>query len=324
MISVNRIVFNKFSSQDFDLICDLAFDGDGGETDSFLTREAVESESYRGEFKRVHNYKYTESFAPKFTFIKKDFEDFTFEEQRRVIKWLTSTHNASFLTVYYDDSEVVTWEALGGFTEITTYKIGNGRTVGFVVTFESVNPYALSELHTITKDVSNPTDNIITINLETDEPQSCVYPRITVKQNNVTSIVEVSRALTDADQWLDGVVYHYDGTYYWVDNAGKKHISATNDSGFKTTGVAITNKCIDENQETKVASTRVINNIIGETVVLDGANKVISSSRTNGRIFGDDFDWSWMPLFEGINTISVIGNCTVTLEWRTPIKCGEY
>ena len=72
MISVNRILYNKYSSMDFNLKTCLSFDGDSGETDSFLGREAVSSESYRGDFKRVHSYKYQDVLAPTITFIRVD------------------------------------------------------------------------------------------------------------------------------------------------------------------------------------------------------------------------------------------------------------
>lgn len=293
MISVNRITYGTFSSKDFDLKTCLAFDSDSGEAESFLTREAVASESYRGEFKRIHNFKYTEVFSPQITFIKEDFSDFTLEEQRQVLKWLTSTPNASFLTVYYDDSEVISWEALGGFTEITPYKLGNGRTVGIVATFESATPWALSPLKKITKSLNGGwtedgraltntsiqgSTSTVTFNVASDEPQSLIYPRITIEQS------------TSAD-----------------------------------TTVSITNTYTDSTNVVRKVNTIVKNNIAGETIILDGANRVVSSSRPNGRIFGDDFvNWTWMPLFDGENTISVTGNCVVTMEYRLPIKCGEF
>ena len=323
MISANRIEFRNHSSLDFDLYVSCAFDSDEGETDTYLTREAVASESYRGEFKRIHNFKYTETFNPKFTFIKNDFSDFTLEETRKVLKWLTGSSNASFLSVYEDDSNVLDFEILGGFSDISLYKLGNGRTVGIVATFESAFPYALSPLKTITKDVSDPTDNVIKIDIDSDEPESVVYPRVTIQQNS-SPVIQINHAMTDSDEWLSGCVYHYDGIYYWTDIHGKHNLS-TNNSEFETTGVVITNTYIDDDKNTKQVATKIINNIPDETVILDGANKVVLSNRSGGRIFGDDFiDWTWLPLFDGENTISVTGNCIVTLEYRTPVKCGEY
>jgi hypothetical protein len=88
------------------------------------------------------------------------------------------------------------------------------------------------------------------------------------------------------------------------------------------TGVIIKNTYADEDDISHVATLRIANNARDEVVVLDGANRVVSSSATN-RIFGDYFNWQWLPLYDGANTIEVIGNCTVTFEFREPRKIGE-
>jgi hypothetical protein len=68
----------------------------------------------------------------------------------------------------------------------------------------------------------------------------------------------------------------------------------------------------------------VKNNTATETVVVDGANQIISSTNTK-RIFGYDFiNWTWLPLYDGKNELTVDGNCTVTLEYREIRKVGEY
>ena len=308
------------SSLEFDLWTELAFDSDSGDTETHLSREAVISESYNGTLNRVHGYKWDESFTFTVTLVKQDYSDFTQQENRAILKWLTSSKNAGFIDIYKDDSEVISWSALGNFITVSQYKMGNGRIVGYVAEWESATPWALSPLKTITKDVSNPTDNTITIQVDTDEPESAIYPRITIQQDNVTSVVEINTPLTDKDKLIDGTVYHYDDTYYWRDAEGTFHESNENVSGFDTMSVVITNTY----KNTNIITSTVKNNIKGETVALDGANRVISSSRTNGRIFGDDFSWQWLPLFEGTNTISVVGNCTVKFEWREPIKTGEF
>ena len=323
MISVNRINYAGYSSQDFDLKTCLSFDSDSGETETYLNREAVASESYRGDFKRVHNYKYNETLAPTLTFIKNDFKDFSLEEQRKVLKWLTSKDVVSFLTVYHDDSEVISYEILGGFTEIQTYKLGNGRVVGFTAVFESIAPWAFSPLNTITKDVSNASDNKITINLETDDSQNAVYPRVTIQQDSTTNVISINHEMGDQDNWVEGSVFYNGTNYYWIDAKGVKHTSTTNTSDFDTTSVSIRNTHTDDYGKVTVFDTLMKNNIKGETVVLDGANRVVSSS-SESRIFGDDFSWNWTPIYEGKNELSFVGNCTVTIEYRYPIKCGEY
>lgn len=313
MISVKAIKYNTFKNTDFDLIVDAAFDSDNGESDSFLDRESVLSATYNGKLRHVHNYKFTNVFSPTFTFIKKDFSDVTVKEQKRIFAWLTSKSTPSFLTAYEDDSKTIAFECLGAFTDVKPYKLANNRTVGFTAVFESTMPWALSPI----REYNYPEDMEITIG--SDDLDSPIYPKLTIAQSSATSVVELDHALTDTDKWLPNTIYHYGTKYYWLDSNGEKHESEKNESGIDTTSVVITNT-IYENGMLKTYKTQVINNIVGETVVLDGQNKIVSSSRTSGRIFGDDFDWSWLPLFNGLNTISVIGNCTIKIEFREPIK----
>ena len=317
MISIHRLIYNGYSSDDFDLCCELAFDSESGATSTYLSREAVASETYRGDIQRTSSYKYTEVLEATVTFVDKNFGDFDLNRQRKILKWLTSKDTPSFLTVYHDDSTVISYEILGNWTQCDTYKLGNGRVVGFQCTFTSISPFAFSPLRIIEQDVSDPTDNKnkITIDLETDDPQNAVYPKITITQKGL--VVAVNQ-ITYNDM-VEGTVY-YDGTlWYWWNAEGKTVNASSNSSGLNTTSVLITNTHSDFDNSFK---TLVKHNGSTETVVLDGANKVVSSSAT--RIFGDDFDFNWLPLYEGKNELSFEGNCNITIEYRTPIKCGAF
>lgn len=324
MLSPYKIEWDSRTSLDFDCWTEISFDGDDGETETHLSREAVVSESYNGVLKRAHNYKWNEVFTFKMTIIKQDYSDFTQSENRAILKWLTGRPNAGFIDIYKDDSEVVDFCVLGNWVNVSSYKLGNGRIVGYIAEFEGLTPWALSPLKTVTKDVSNPDNSEITLNISTDEPKTPIYPKITINQKSNSVVVAVDHAMTDLDDWIDGTVYSYNNNYYWKDENGKHQSSTTNTSGFETTSVVLANTYKDFDKQTKTKKTVIKNNIIDETVILDGANRVVSSSRTDGRIFGDDFSWQWLPLVEGTNTISIIGNCTVTIEWREPIKCGEF
>jgi hypothetical protein len=239
-----------------------------------------------------------------------------------------------------------------------------------VARFEATTPWALSPLKTVTKNISEPSDNVITINLETDEPESAVYPRVTIKPTGLVvkiddelnehsdmmyntvyyngtyyywrpsvpeqrsdttkpdfewKVVEVDHSYTDSDKWEDNTIYYYKGTntYYWLEYyAFHKELGKPN---LTTTGVLLTNTHTDYfNKSQTLPSTEIINNALGEEIILDGANRVVSSSHET-RIFGDDFvGWTWLPLYDGLNEITVVGNCEVTLEYRYPIKCGEF
>jgi hypothetical protein len=254
-----------------DLIMCVALDSDNGEVGTYLNREAVASESHDGRYKRIHSFKYTETFAPKFTFIKSNFGNFELDEVRTVLKWLTSKDTTAILETYYDDSNVVSWASIGGFVDLQTHKLANNRTIAITATWDSISPFALSDLHTVTKTITS--TGTITINIDTDDNKP-IYPRVTIKANNA-------------------------------------NIKFTN----KHTNFFNVSKLYN--------SLSLLNNTYGEMIVVDGANKLISSSSTN-RIFGDDFNWVWLELHDGKNEITIEGNCTVTLEYREIRKVGEY
>lgn len=376
MISPHRIKYRGVESTDLniiDLIMCVALDSDNGETASYLNRTAIESESYDGRYKNTVGYKYDEVFAPKFTFMKKNFSDFSAEEVRQVLKWLTSTDKTSILEVYYDDSNAASFTAIGGWTEINLYKIANKRTIAITAVFSSIMPFALSDLYIVTKTVSNATDNKIIIDIDTDDNKP-VYPKITInhgyngtphvvvripndtvytttsnmvantvyyngttyfwksatkvsgatKPSHSWDVIIVDHAYGDTDTWENNKIYYYEKgkIYYWVEPYYFQ--SSGSDPKLATTSVRLTNKHTDFfNVSTLLPSTVIKNNNSTEKIILDGANKIISSSSVN-RILDDDFNLNWLPLFDGHNEITVEGNCEVIIEYRTPIKCGEY
>lgn len=330
MIAPNRIKFQKICSNELnipDLIMDVAFDSDDSEVSTYLTREAVSVESYDGRHNSTVSYKYNERFAPRFTFIKNGFSDFEPAEVRAVLKWLTSSDRPSLLDVFYDDSNSVEWSAVGNWTQIDMYKIANQRTVGVVATFEAVTPYAMSDLYTITKTISNAADNKIIIDIDTDDNQP-VYPRITIQEKGILVPIAADATYTTLSDMVENTVYFNGVTYYWKTSPGTAAAyfnSSTTNPNLKTTSVRLTNTHTDFfNQKTVLGSVVVKNNTSTEKIVVDGANKIIYSSNTQ-RIFGDDFeDWRWLALYDGKNEIKVEGNCTITLEWRCVKKIGEY
>ncbi len=348
MISINRFEYNGYSSEDFDLCCQLAFDGDSGEVSTFLSRDAVAQETYNGEIQIVSSYKHTEVLAPKITLIDKNFGDFDLDRQRKILRWLTSKRTPSYFIIYHDDSSVVSYEILGAITELNTQKLGNGRVVGFTGVITSVSPFAYSALQTITRDVSNLVNKTFKIDVDSDNEESAIYPRITIKQKD-SVVVQVDHAMINdnawiaGEDWLDGVVYYYDAAkmYYY-----QKHYTTKDEKGntiavseptatqddpvtdTTKTGVVIKNTYVDENGVTQVVKLKIANNTRNETVVLDGANRIVASYTSDGklasRVFGDYFNWSWLPLYNSRNQIEVIGNCEVKFEYREPRKIGEF
>lgn len=379
MISPYKIGWNgEFSHAfPFNITTCLSFDGDSGDIETHLGREAVVSETYNGALKRGGSYKWSESMSPSITIMKTDFSDFTREENRKILSWLTGRQTPGFLDIYMNSDITVNdieYSILGNFISVSQYKLGNSRVVGYVAQFESVNPWAWSCLEHKTIDGADltkyekkdtNTGAILQIpmyrqdiDINTDEPESAIYPRITIKQNN-SVIVPVDHPMisnnkwVDDEDWLDGVVYYYGATqtYYYQKHYTEKDennnmrekseptATQTNPVTSTTkTGVIIKNTYVDGNSKTQIARLKIINNSANEIVVLDGANRVVSSWSIgtnlttgeenvllqNSRIFGDSWNWSWLPLYNGKNTIEVIGNCIVEFEYREVRKIGEF
>ena len=337
MISPNRIRFGGIFSDELnmpDLIMDCAFESDNSEVSTFLTREAITSETYDGRNKKISLFKYTENFSPKFTFIKKNFEDFTQDEIRSLLKYLTSKDTTSLLEIYDDDSNVISWASIGNFSEIQLYKITNKRTVGVTAVWSSISPFAMSDLYIVTKTISSSENNKITIEIDTDDNKP-IYPRVTINHGygDVSTPHTVVRIPTGTvynhlSDMVENTAYFNGITYYWKTAPGTDEAyfnSSTTNPNLNTTSVRITNTHTDLlNKKTVLSPVIIKNNTSTEKVVLDGANKIISSSNTK-RIFGDDFvNWQWLELYDGKNEITIEGNCEVTLQWRTVIKCGEF
>lgn len=245
MVSPQKIRYNNIFSDvglgTLDVILDVAFDSDNGAMSSYLNRSAIASESYDGRYKNTTRYKFDELFSPQFTIVKKDFSDFTQEEVRKVLKYLTSTDKPALLEVYYDgESNVVDWACIGGFTSIEMYKIANNRTVGILAKFEAITPYAMSDLYTVTKTISSPTDNKITINIDTDDNKP-VYPCVEIKHNgSIVRIANNKTYTTVSPDMIPNTVYFNGTTYYWK-TAGRTSGNANpNYDGWKL--VTVNNK----------------------------------------------------------------------------------
>lgn len=329
MVNPHRIRYNNVVSNELnipDLIMCMAMDSDNGETPSFLNREGVSSESHDGRYKRIHQFKYTDTFSPKFTFMKSDFSDFSMEDVRSVMKWITSKDTASLLEVYYDDSNVVSFASIGGFVEPQLYKITNNRTIAITAVWDSISPFAMSDLYTVTKIISSATDNKITIDIDTDDNKP-VYPRITIKHRGAVVNIPEGTTLNALSDMVENTVYFNGTTYYWKTAPSTDEIyfnKSTTKPNIETTSIRLRNTHTDFFNVSKAFDAVVVkNNTNTEEIVLDGANKIVSSN-SERRIFGDDFNLQWLELYDGKNTIAIEGNCEITLEWRTAIKCGEY
>lgn len=235
MISAHRLIFNGFSTDDFDVIPYLSFGGDDGATPSYLNAEGVYTEHYDGH-RTIHRAKYNEAFTPRFTLIKKDESDFNTTENRKILSWLTASEKPGFLEVYKDDSNVLDWKIFGCITSVEQYKLGNGRIVGYEFEMESSHPYAWSrkltypEVYETTKEIGNNDetndyltvsgDKTFTITCNTDEYNKPLYPKVTItfKGENEYFPIDVNPLEENTYPMVPNVIYS------WVDAEGIKHL----------------------------------------------------------------------------------------------------
>jgi hypothetical protein len=237
MIAPKKIRYRNKTNIDYDVIVDCSFgSGDSGETESYLNREAIITETYDGSYTRNHGYKYTDMLVATITFIKKDFEDFTPEENRRMLSWLTSARNAERLEIYHDDSEVLSYVLFGGFTSVQQYKMANSRVVGYVCEFTHQAPFVYSPTYTaaptrtVIKEL-NPEPfyyKPITVNCKTDEDEKPVYPKITITfDDNAQYVYTNYYPMDETFEMLENVIYRWFNPKtkqyeYYINIAGSK------------------------------------------------------------------------------------------------------
>ena len=188
-------------------------------------------------------------------------------------------------------------------------------------------PYALSDLYTITKTISSTTDNQITINIDTDD-NNPVCPRIIIQEKGSVINIPAGTILNPLSDMVENTVYFNGTTYYWKTAPSTDEAyfnSSTTDPNLSTTSIRFRNIHTDSVNRSKILDPVVVkNNTTTEQIIIDGANKIISSDSVR-RIFGDDFvNWQWLELYDGKNEITIEGNCEVTIEYREVRKVGSY
>jgi hypothetical protein len=360
MINAHIIIFNGLSSEEFDVTAHLSFGGDSGATSSFLNRDGVYTEHYDGRYRRIHSYKYNEVMTPRFTLIKQDYSDFTSEENRRILSWLTASDKPGWLEVYHDDSNVLAWQVFGSPISVEQYKMGSGRVVAYEFDFESSAPYAWSRKIEISKKTSESMPFTITCN--SDEYNKPLFPKVTIKFGDNINIPVSENPLAETYVMIPNTIYSYNNNYYInipsESYKGIVHIESTSPSNatvgeyycvdgknIVTRDVALDGKTdiwktvAEIGAATKISNTYISDGVpitkesivkggaVGEEITLDGTNKVIAAVSdiigAETRIIGDDFNWEWLPLVAGDNEITIIGNCEVKFEWYEPRKVGD-
>ena len=302
----------KDSQKDFKWII-THFDADNGETESYLSREQVYTESHDGRKRNLYGTKWSAVAEVKITVIKQNGRDFTVDDCRRAYSWLTSRKTASWLDLYADG--VHQYSFLGTVSDVKPQKF-DARTIGLNIYFESISPWAYSPL--------------ITEQCSFGQALSVNSNGLLYKGNEEDQLLDI----TEKGYLFNGTeggasVFNIDETgVLYIDNSIKLLIDNGTDDLYtyvyldsiftsKTSDrVSIKNITLDE--ET------VITNIAEDEVITISSNQFISSSKQN-KIFGNSFNFVWPRLVPGINefVISGTGIGSVEFSYRYPIKIGD-
>ena len=183
----------KNSKDDFGLIiCHFSDNADSGETDTFLSTEAVYSDSYDGTRQKFYGAKYDQVAAPQITVIKQDGTDLGITDNRKILKWLTGSRQSTWMDFYIGDE--VKYRLLGRVKSASQYKM-DAKVVGLILTFESVSPYGYSSLQTVSQSLTG--DETITINCDTDDLYSYVSMNTTFENTSGDSLTIINNTTGD-------------------------------------------------------------------------------------------------------------------------------
>lgn len=155
---------NQNSYDDFNLQIVHFSSGDSGEVDSYLSQEAIYSDSPRGTKRTLYGTKYNSVALMQFTVMRPNGAEFSIEKTREINRWLTGSNQYSWMDLYVGDE--VKYRMHCFIQDVRPYKV-DSRIVGFVITAESSSPWCYSSLQTISQGL-NGTETLQINNLSDD------------------------------------------------------------------------------------------------------------------------------------------------------------
>lgn len=295
------------------IIAAFASDTDNGLTDTFLSMDISSDDYYDGTKRYTYNSRYNTQATVTITVVKNNGKDFSLQQVRSCLKWLTGAKTDSWLDMYNGDE--IKYSFLGRVTNVQNYKL-DARIVGLIITFTSVSPWAYSapqvfdcsiyQLIDITEEgvLLKGGDNAVPLGTDSEGVLSVSY----LDNNNYFNITD------------DGVVY--------IDNSYKTVIDNQSDDLYtyiyldidyineSSSFVSIRNITLGE--ETKVTGIRT-----NESISISAKQFIISD--VPNKIFGDTFNFVWPRLQPGLNDFIVEGDGrgAAKFTYRYPMKVGD-
>lgn len=186
--------YKGISSEEKGLII-CSFEPDSGHVSSFLGMESIFADNILTGVRHDYGAKYTDVAMPKVTMINFDGSEFSVDQFRDVVRWLSGARISSWLDFYEENTLVYSF--LCKCTDVQQYKL-DGRTIGVTVTFTSVSPWAYSPLQEITQDISHTASetsgDIIKIDNLSDEGYAYVYPDVVFESSGYSALAIYNEA----------------------------------------------------------------------------------------------------------------------------------
>ena len=298
---------NKDSQTDFNWIV-ASLDPDNGEQDSGMSMEQIYTESYRGTKRILYGTRYDTAPVIKITVVKCNGTDFSIAECRAAYRWLIGNPNASYLDLYVGDE--LQYSFIGTIQDVKPYKL-DARTVALSIYFESISPWAYSDIKT----------------------HSCAFDQaLDVDSNGVLDFEDNALTFKISD---DGVLYS-ESEKLIIDSTGTTFIDTAvtlpinNDTDDLYSYIYLDTNIANNNSDyvsIKNKTTKDETIIYGmspyETITLSNNQFIISS--ISGKTFGNTFNFIWPRLAPGVNEFELYGSgsARITFSYRHPIKIGD-
>ena len=297
-----------------------SFEPDNGFVDTFLGMDQVSEDYYDGTKKFLYGTRYNTTATINITLIKADGTDWSLDDNRKALKWLTGARTASWLDLYQGDK--IKYSFLGTITSPQQYKL-DGRIIGISFEFASITPWAYSPEQIF--------DRSIEQKLVLNDEGIIISDEISIDDNGVlcNSVTPGIGACFCIDD--NGVIYVDNMIVAQVDNETDDlysyiylDIEFTNDT---CTYVEINNESLQEITRIDNLQRKDVIHITNRQFIVAYTQDQVTGDFIvdQTRIFGDSFNFVWPRLAPGKNhfIIDGDGNGEVRFAYRYPMKVGD-
>lgn len=308
---------NGDSYVDYNLIITHIENADVGLVDSYLSVDPVYRSLYDGTKRHLYGTKYNNVMQLEITVVHADYTEFSMSQTRDIYKWLTGSQKYSWMDLYEEDEMKYRMHCY--VKDVKPYKM-DARIVGFTIYVESSSPWCYSPPQKRT--VAIVEDSEFSISCRTDDANSYVPLKVTYQRGEKTEFLyDEDGSFRFAPELLKydntNRELKFDGTVSY--DSSTKYISLSSDKINDVDYLRIINKPNHAGQVAEV--TNVDNVALNEKITLSENLMIQSDDAT--RIFGDDFNYKWPRLKDGINNFWAFGNGYLTFEYVLPMKVGD-